>query len=97
MFPVSLLCLHIKAFCWQQNNRACCFSRVELKRLCEIFTRMFADPHSKVRRQHVSHVLLLKVKADVRKQQFTLSVEREGTVRAGGINMGVCCDSEAGT
>lgn len=23
-------------------------SRVELKRLCEIFTRMFADPHSKV-------------------------------------------------
>lgn len=24
-------------------------SRVELKRLCEIFTRMFADPHSKVR------------------------------------------------
>ncbi|KAG7256612.1 hypothetical protein CRUP_027133, partial [Coryphaenoides rupestris] len=22
-------------------------SRVELKRLCEIFTRMFADPHSK--------------------------------------------------
>uniref|UniRef100_A0A673NJ96 Uncharacterized protein n=1 Tax=Sinocyclocheilus rhinocerous TaxID=307959 RepID=A0A673NJ96_9TELE len=25
-----------------------CFSRVELKRLCEIFTRMFADPHSKV-------------------------------------------------
>uniref|UniRef100_A0A8C1RNJ4 Cytoplasmic linker associated protein 1 n=1 Tax=Cyprinus carpio TaxID=7962 RepID=A0A8C1RNJ4_CYPCA len=22
-----------------------CFSRVELKRLCEIFTRMFADPH----------------------------------------------------
>lgn len=51
---------------------------MELKRLCEIFTRMFADPHSKVRRQHVSHVLLLKVKADVRKQQFTLSVEREG-------------------
>uniref|UniRef100_A0A8C3VIW8 Cytoplasmic linker associated protein 1 n=1 Tax=Catharus ustulatus TaxID=91951 RepID=A0A8C3VIW8_CATUS len=26
-------------------------SRVELKRLCEIFTRMFADPHSKVRSQ----------------------------------------------
>lgn len=28
----------------------CCHfdSRVELKRLCEIFTRMFADPHSKV-------------------------------------------------
>lgn len=25
-------------------------SRVELKRLCEIFTRMFADPHSKVTR-----------------------------------------------
>lgn len=24
-------------------------SRVELKRLCEIFTRMFADPHSKVK------------------------------------------------
>ncbi|XP_072326405.1 CLIP-associating protein 1a isoform X5 [Scyliorhinus torazame] len=24
------------------------YSRVELKRLCEIFTRMFADPHSKV-------------------------------------------------
>ncbi|XP_041740183.1 CLIP-associating protein 2 isoform X7 [Coregonus clupeaformis] len=25
----------------------CTLSRVELKRLCEIFTRMFADPHSK--------------------------------------------------
>ncbi|XP_034154615.1 CLIP-associating protein 2 isoform X31 [Pangasianodon hypophthalmus] len=29
-----------------KNQRA--LSRVELKRLCEIFTRMFADPHSKV-------------------------------------------------
>ncbi|XP_072307586.1 CLIP-associating protein 1-B-like [Eucyclogobius newberryi] len=29
-----------------QHNRT--LSRVELKRLCEIFTRMFADPHSKV-------------------------------------------------
>lgn len=29
------------------------FSRVELKRLCEIFTRMFADPHSKVRSQRL--------------------------------------------
>uniref|UniRef100_A0A8C0FE13 Cytoplasmic linker associated protein 1 n=1 Tax=Bubo bubo TaxID=30461 RepID=A0A8C0FE13_BUBBB len=28
-------------------------SRVELKRLCEIFTRMFADPHSKVRSQRL--------------------------------------------
>ncbi|CAI9594314.1 unnamed protein product, partial [Staurois parvus] len=28
-------------------------SRVELKRLCEIFTRMFADPHSKTGVQHV--------------------------------------------
>uniref|UniRef100_A0A3B4B8M9 TOG domain-containing protein n=1 Tax=Periophthalmus magnuspinnatus TaxID=409849 RepID=A0A3B4B8M9_9GOBI len=28
------------------HNRT--LSRVELKRLCEIFTRMFADPHSKV-------------------------------------------------
>uniref|UniRef100_A0A4W3I1N3 Cytoplasmic linker associated protein 1 n=1 Tax=Callorhinchus milii TaxID=7868 RepID=A0A4W3I1N3_CALMI len=32
-------------------------SRVELKRLCEIFTRMFADPHSKVTS---SSALLLK-------------------------------------
>ncbi|XP_052389603.1 CLIP-associating protein 2 isoform X17 [Carassius gibelio] len=29
-----------------KNQRS--LSRVELKRLCEIFTRMFADPHSKV-------------------------------------------------
>nr|XP_056713898.1 CLIP-associating protein 2 isoform X18 [Euleptes europaea] len=29
-----------------KNHRT--LSRVELKRLCEIFTRMFADPHSKV-------------------------------------------------
>lgn len=29
-----------------KNQRT--LSRVELKRLCEIFTRMFADPHSKV-------------------------------------------------
>uniref|UniRef100_A0A673I5H4 CLIP-associating protein 1-B-like n=1 Tax=Sinocyclocheilus rhinocerous TaxID=307959 RepID=A0A673I5H4_9TELE len=28
-------------------------SRVELKRLCEIFTRMFADPHSKVTFHHL--------------------------------------------
>lgn len=49
---------------------------------------MFADPHSKVRRQHVSHALLLKVKADVRKQQFTPSEERAGTVRAGGDKLG---------
>uniref|UniRef100_A0A8C8HZQ2 TOG domain-containing protein n=1 Tax=Oncorhynchus tshawytscha TaxID=74940 RepID=A0A8C8HZQ2_ONCTS len=28
-------------------------SRVELKRLCEIFTRMFADPHSKVSPQSI--------------------------------------------
>lgn len=49
---------------------------------------MFADPHSKVRQKHVSHALLLKVKADVRKQQFTLSVERAGTVRAGGGKLG---------
>lgn len=33
------------------------FSRVELKRLCEIFTRMFADPHSKVRSQRLAHSL----------------------------------------
>uniref|UniRef100_A0A8C3D180 Cytoplasmic linker associated protein 1 n=1 Tax=Cairina moschata TaxID=8855 RepID=A0A8C3D180_CAIMO len=32
-------------------------SRVELKRLCEIFTRMFADPHSKVRSQRLAHSL----------------------------------------
>ncbi|EDL77004.1 rCG26071 [Rattus norvegicus] len=29
-----------------KNQRT--LSRVELKRLCEIFTRMFADPHGKV-------------------------------------------------
>uniref|UniRef100_A0A8C9WQG0 Cytoplasmic linker associated protein 2 n=1 Tax=Scleropages formosus TaxID=113540 RepID=A0A8C9WQG0_SCLFO len=33
-------------------------SRVELKRLCEIFTRMFADPHSKVRAALCEDVLL---------------------------------------
>ncbi|GAB1285341.1 CLIP-associating protein 1 [Apodemus speciosus] len=32
-----------------QGSRTSCSSRVELKRLCEIFTRMFADPHSKLR------------------------------------------------
>lgn len=36
-----------------------CSSRVELKRLCEIFTRMFADPHSKVRSQRLCHSLEL--------------------------------------
>uniref|UniRef100_A0A672LH88 TOG domain-containing protein n=1 Tax=Sinocyclocheilus grahami TaxID=75366 RepID=A0A672LH88_SINGR len=34
-----------------KNQRT--LSRVELKRLCEIFTRMFADPHSKVPSFHV--------------------------------------------
>uniref|UniRef100_A0A8C2AEZ4 Cytoplasmic linker associated protein 1 n=1 Tax=Cyprinus carpio TaxID=7962 RepID=A0A8C2AEZ4_CYPCA len=34
-------------------------SRVELKRLCEIFTRMFADPHSKVTFHHVHYVTWL--------------------------------------
>uniref|UniRef100_A0A669PG96 Cytoplasmic linker associated protein 1 n=1 Tax=Phasianus colchicus TaxID=9054 RepID=A0A669PG96_PHACC len=34
-------------------------SRVELKRLCEIFTRMFADPHSKVRSQRLTAFLLV--------------------------------------
>uniref|UniRef100_A0A670KF31 Cytoplasmic linker associated protein 1 n=1 Tax=Podarcis muralis TaxID=64176 RepID=A0A670KF31_PODMU len=32
-------------------------SRVELKRLCEIFTRMFADPHSKPIIKHMSQTL----------------------------------------
>lgn len=32
----------------QISNMLFLRSRVELKRLCEIFTRMFADPHSKV-------------------------------------------------
>lgn len=37
------------------------FSRVELKRLCEIFTRMFADPHSKVRPQSLGLLSCLTV------------------------------------
>ena len=44
-------------FCWvsslfqgvrSESAASSSHSRVELKRLCEIFTRMFADPHSKV-------------------------------------------------
>uniref|UniRef100_A0A672LGY9 TOG domain-containing protein n=1 Tax=Sinocyclocheilus grahami TaxID=75366 RepID=A0A672LGY9_SINGR len=46
-----------------KNQRT--LSRVELKRLCEIFTRMFADPHSKV----PSHVLL------VNKEDLFLNLE----------------------
>lgn len=37
------------------------FSRVELKRLCEIFTRMFADPHSKVRPQSLGSLSYITV------------------------------------
>lgn len=37
-------------------------SRVELKRLCEIFTRMFADPHSKVYVLHTAALLCGKIK-----------------------------------
>lgn len=37
------------------------FSRVELKRLCEIFTRMFADPHSKVRSQRLGSLSCVTV------------------------------------
>uniref|UniRef100_A0A8U8C1P8 Uncharacterized protein n=1 Tax=Geospiza parvula TaxID=87175 RepID=A0A8U8C1P8_GEOPR len=36
-------------------------SRVELKRLCEIFTRMFADPHSKVRSQSLGSLSCITV------------------------------------
>lgn len=43
-----------RAFSNQISNVLLLCSRVELKRLCEIFTRMFADPHSKVW-VHVSH------------------------------------------
>ncbi|KAG7331743.1 hypothetical protein KOW79_005712 [Hemibagrus wyckioides] len=31
-------------------------SRVEMKRLCEIFTRMFADPHTKERDKMAAHL-----------------------------------------
>lgn len=34
-------------------------SRVEMKRLCEIFTRMFADPHSKVTFWNIGMWLLI--------------------------------------
>lgn len=46
-------------------------SRVELKRLCEIFTRMFADPHSKVW-VHVEQVLTQRHTALI----YTVMVQR---------------------
>lgn len=44
----DVLLIQLRPFSNQIANLLLLCSRVELKRLCEIFTRMFADPHSKV-------------------------------------------------
>lgn len=46
--PLGVLLRGSHPFSNQISNLLFLHSRVELKRLCEIFTRMFADPHSKV-------------------------------------------------
>uniref|UniRef100_A0A8C1RNM8 Cytoplasmic linker associated protein 1 n=1 Tax=Cyprinus carpio TaxID=7962 RepID=A0A8C1RNM8_CYPCA len=60
--------LHILKMC-------VCFSRVELKRLCEIFTRMFADPHSKVTFHHVHSFTISSGQKTVEMQPMTLRSE----------------------
>uniref|UniRef100_A0A673I2Q0 CLIP-associating protein 1-B-like n=1 Tax=Sinocyclocheilus rhinocerous TaxID=307959 RepID=A0A673I2Q0_9TELE len=54
-------------------------SRVELKRLCEIFTRMFADPHSKVTFHHLhsftvslNHAYVFHTECDLQDWLFIL-------------------------
>ncbi|XP_062869747.1 CLIP-associating protein 2 isoform X19 [Trichomycterus rosablanca] len=55
-----------------KNQRV--LSRVELKRLCEIFTRMFADPHSKVFSMFLETLVdfILVHKADLQDWLFVL-------------------------
>ncbi|KAM4657560.1 CLIP-associating protein 2 isoform 13-T13 [Amazona ochrocephala] len=61
-----------------KNQRT--LSRVELKRLCEIFTRMFADPHSKVKVAILKYIETLAQQMDpgdfVNSSETRLAVSR---------------------